>query len=304
MTSRLELAMRISPVPVVSGRVAGAAAIQEVPPLHALNPQQGHREVLHVLLAHLAGPGALDAEPLDGAVRVRQRQLALARALQLDEGVAALRQLRHADPAHGLLLRYVLAAVDPWAAWWSRGYVVGDGGGGGSGRGRHDAERAAERVHPLEALGVGRVQQLRLLHVGGRGERLRAAHVVERGWFLLNWWWMWRRRRQSTVQRQRRRPGHHLGGAGAEQLGDGGLVALDGRRLEAPQRQQAPHRLPQHEGRRAQRRPAAWLARAGGRSGCAEDVAACLLSPPGGRRGDADAGLRRRSHREVICRQA
>jgi len=79
--------------------------------LDALDTQQGDGEVLHVLLAHLAGPGALDAEPLDGAVPVRQRQLALARALQLDQRLAAFRQLHHADPAHRLLLRYVLAAA-------------------------------------------------------------------------------------------------------------------------------------------------------------------------------------------------
>jgi len=51
-----------------------------------------------------------------------------------------------------------------------------------------------------------------------------------------------------VVERKRGRPGHDLG---VEELGEGRLVALDGG-LEAPHGQEAPDRLPEHEGRRAQ----------------------------------------------------
>ena len=67
---------------------------------------QGDWKVEHLLAAHVAGAVALDAEPLDGAGPVRQGQLALAAALQLQHRL--LGQGYHADAAHRLLGRDVL----------------------------------------------------------------------------------------------------------------------------------------------------------------------------------------------------
>jgi hypothetical protein len=78
-------------------RVVAAAVVPPRPVViirllhNGFNAEQSDGEVPDLALAHLAVPGALDGEPLDGAVLVRQRELALARALQLQGVVAAFR---------------------------------------------------------------------------------------------------------------------------------------------------------------------------------------------------------------------